>query len=38
MSECQAEKSNKICYVLTIALTAKAFFVPQLKYSDMGIA
>lgn len=32
MSACQKEKSNKICYVVTIPLTIRAFFIPQLKY------
>ncbi len=32
MSEIPVERSNKICYVLTIALTARAFFCPQLRY------
>lgn len=32
MSVYQKEKSNKICYVVTIPLTIRAFFIPQLKY------
>lgn len=32
MSECQQKKSNKICYIVTIPLTIRAFFVPQLKF------
>ncbi len=32
MSEFQAEKSIKICYVVTISITVRSFFIPQLKY------
>ncbi len=39
MREYQGEKKNKICYVLTIAQTVRAFFIPQLRYlAENGFA